>query len=397
MHCYIGKYDAPQSGRSSSFQTECVALFAVLLLYLIRLRTYNFHWSDQLSIDLSFQHESVTEGDSAILTETITNKKKLPLPMLHVLFQMSRNSKLVDYNGAFQTEDTVNNEIFSLKPYHQIVRRLRINCPKRGYYRIHHLSIESSNPFWDGRYKKELEKATSLFVYPGHTNLDALTPLFEQMMEQYLTIRYSMDDPFLLRGIRDYQSTDPMRLINWKASAKGAGLQVNLYEHTSNAEVILLLDLSQTGEEAEKEMILLEETIRITKSLSLLFLSQGIPTGFVTNAVSSLTLEPVLLESGCGSSQEILINECLSSLLLLRSLDPMEDGLAKIEQTKREPFIYVYISPLNAPIPDSFEELCILHPGSMVFIPYLKGDVAPSFTSRYAATYTLEVNPYEEK
>ncbi|MBE5963007.1 MAG: DUF58 domain-containing protein [Lachnospiraceae bacterium] len=374
-----------------------IALSAVLLLYVVRLRSYNFHWSDHLGVYFSFQHEAVTEGESAVLTETITNEKKLPLPMLHVMFLMSRNSRLVDYNGAFQSEDTVNNEIFSLKPYHQIVRRLRINCPKRGCYRIYDVSIESSNPFWDGRYKKELPQETSLFVYPAHTDLDKLLPIFHQMMEQYLTIRYSMEDPFLLRGIRDYQTTDPMRLINWKASAKGTGLQVNLYEHTSNAEIILLLDLSQTMEDSEAKTLLLEETIRITKSLASLFLDQGIPTGFATNAVSCLTLTPVLVEAGSGKSQDILINESLSSLLLLRSLSSMEDILTKaVEMEARNP-VYVYISPSGMPLPDSLEELFALHPGSMVLLPYPAKETPPSFKSETAATYTLEVNVDESK
>ena len=61
-----------------------------------------------------------------------------------------------------------------------------------------------------------------------------------------LTQNRMYPDPFEFSGIRDYQRTDPMKHINWKASASAGRLMVNQHDSTTSAEVTVFLDVEDT-------------------------------------------------------------------------------------------------------------------------------------------------------
>ena len=56
-----------------------------------------------------------------------------------------------------------------------------------------------------------------------------------------------MRDPSSLIGIRPYRAGDPLKAINWRATARTSGLQTNEFEPSAEAEVLILLNLRVFG------------------------------------------------------------------------------------------------------------------------------------------------------
>ena len=63
----------------------------------------------------------------------------------------------------------------------------------------------------------------------------------ERMLGIMQCSRHLYEDPFTFRGIREYTTSDPMKTINWKASARTGGLMVNTFDSVMTQKVMLYL------------------------------------------------------------------------------------------------------------------------------------------------------------
>jgi len=83
-------------------------------------------------------------------------------------------------------------------------------------------------------------------------------------------------------GVREYQSGDPLRWINWRASARHyRALFTNEFEQERIADVGLILDARQRHDIRSKEGSLLEHAIQATASLAEIFLRDGNRVGLL--------------------------------------------------------------------------------------------------------------------
>jgi len=127
-----------------------------------------------------------------------------------------------------------------------------------------------------------------------------------------LTKRNLYEDPFELRGIREYQPFDSMRSINWKATAKTGHFMVNQKNYTSPKTVRIFMNL--TDERLIKRIDDLEEAIRIGAGLAKYLLEQGIKVAFYCNGPDVLTQEPFLRSAAKGNNQISTILRSLSRI-----------------------------------------------------------------------------------
>lgn len=82
----------------------------------------------------AFSRKSTVRGESCELLETIENRKLLPLPVLKVKFQVSRQLAFEDAGTESSvTDQYYRNDVFSVRPYTRHIRSLRFTCKKRGF------------------------------------------------------------------------------------------------------------------------------------------------------------------------------------------------------------------------------------------------------------------------
>lgn len=99
----------------------------------------------------------------------------------------------------------------------------------------------SANEYWS--YTDEIQVIDKFVILPRPTNLNAFPNIAKKLR--------SIGGPFPSKhagdgwsftGIRDYQQTDSMRRINWKATARTGELQTNEYELQRSSKFLIVLD-----------------------------------------------------------------------------------------------------------------------------------------------------------
>lgn len=289
-----------------------IILLGAAILYYLQLHIYKRYWHRQLSIQLKFASPQAMEGDDLYLTETISNGKLLPLPVVRVKFMVSRDLIFNDSPNSSVSDYFYRDDLVSILMYQRLTRTLDFHCSHRGYYTIKQADIVCNDPFFSLSLAKHMDVQESLYVYPRQLENCLIQIPFSRMIGTVLTKRLLNDDPFEFSGIREYQIYDSMKNINWKASAKTGELKVNVHDYTASQQVLILLNLEAQTLLNHDE--LMEESIRLTATYANAFIQSGIPVAVYTNGLDLLSKEPVTITAGSGNAHMSNINEGLARI-----------------------------------------------------------------------------------
>lgn len=299
-----------------------ISAFVLLVLQYV---VYWKFWYKALTVGCRFEKEGMQAGGEGNLLLIVENRKRLPLPMIKVKFSCSRNLKFDDTENGSSTDKYYRNDIFSMMPRQRITRKLHYTCPKRGYYEIGNLDVIGSDAFLSAEWMMEYPSQTSVYVYPNPYCNREMEDVLRRLNGEIATKRRTIEDPFEYRGIRQYQTFDERKSINWKATAKTGSFQVNIKGYTSFQEVRLVLNLEDLGIWKQEE--LLELSIRITAALARNFLSQGIRVSFVTNGIDAQTGQLISISARAGAVQLDDINRALTMIDLAKQAVPFGESL----------------------------------------------------------------------
>ncbi len=267
-----------------------VAAAMFLLLWFLRQKYRNL-WYKNIKIDLEFQKDKANVGEQLNLTETVENNKKISLPYIHVKFKLRRGLKFIDNSEGESVSDYIyRDEIFSLLKYQKVKTEVPFLCAGRGYYCIDRFELVSSGIFFDEEIGVAGKCHTQLLVYPKMADISRLRLAYSAIMGEKQVEKRLIEDPFIFRGIRDYQPFDALNTVNWKASARTGTLQVNVHESTTSERVMILLDLKSDDGTVYRELV--EESISIAYTLLVEFEKSNSEIGLLTNASGDFYMMP---------------------------------------------------------------------------------------------------------
>jgi len=283
-------------------------LFAILLVaYILRL-AYSKGCLNNLDAQVSISAASATEGDTLTLTEVLTNNKWLPLPWVSLKFRTGK--ELVFSSGTLASDAHYRNDLFHILMHQKITRRISFDCSKRGFYSIDGLELTAWDILMEQKYIRRLPCNVCLTVYPSTIPLPDMEYLCTRVYGQLRTRHPINPDPFSFRGIREYSPNDPMKAINFKASARGMGLMINVWDFCNARQVAILLDVGRHvlwhNESLE------ERAIKIAASAAKKMADIDTPTRFVTNGKSSISGNDTNIPEGLGPQHLRSILESLS-------------------------------------------------------------------------------------
>ena len=305
-------------------------LLGALLASFLLAKVYQRLWGRNLEIHLQFKDEAIVEGMDSELTEILVNRKWLFLPVLQVGFQTHKNLQFGEEENVSVSDLCYKRDIFSVGGYQKITRTVPFHCSKRGYYEIDSADLITRSPLLTKKYHKSEKQNTYLYAYPRVLDDALLNISFQKIMGEVQARKHLYEDPFEFSGIREYQPTDPMNRLNWKASAKSQQWMVNLYGSTNAQEIVILLDLED--ETAWKYDDIHEQQIQLAATLAERFAEAGIPVTFVSNGKDIKTEEYLRLEAGTGKQQFLNICRGLSRIDLAKEPVYME----KLVERERE-------------------------------------------------------------
>ena len=250
------------------------------------LQTFLIHhlWRRGLTVRLQFCDRYIYEGDSSVLQEVVINDKWLPLPALEVRIAMSKylafTGEATDNSGV--SDQTYKRDVFSFLFHQQVTRSLSFTGKKRGCYEIKQADLKAYDFFFRTLDYGVISQDTMLYVYPAQVDTRRLDIITTAISGTILVQNQLFPDPFEFAGIREYQPTDPMNRMNWKASMRMGSPMVNQFDSTTNLDLVLVFDLEDSH--IWKAEALVEETIRIVSSLAARLVSARMPVELYGNA-----------------------------------------------------------------------------------------------------------------
>lgn len=288
-----------------------IIMLAALLLLLWGWNTYyGRHWYRNVKVSLDFDRANVYAGESSELTEVITNRKRLPVPVLEVGFHARRELVFQDTENTNVSDYTYKRDIFAVMGRQRITRRIPIQCRKRGFYQINEADITAFSLLYQKRHSRSVATKAQLYVYPAQVDVSQTMAVCERMSGLQQCAKHLCEDPFTFRGIREYTTDDPMKAINWKASAKMGGLMVNTFDSVMTQKVMLYLDVEDSGILKQEELV--EESIAAAASIIRRLVRQGVEAGLATNArydaeaLDRLQLKQPEVSIKCSNSKGLL-------------------------------------------------------------------------------------------
>jgi uncharacterized protein (DUF58 family) len=119
-------------------------------------------------------------------------------------------------------------------------QKVELRFPRRGAYRQNAFGIRTRFPFGFFEKTRQVHSATEIVVYPRVEPTDQfyeILPLLSGEIASYFRGRGHE-----LHSLRDYQSTDSARFVDWKVSAKSGRLMVREFAREDERRVMLVLD-----------------------------------------------------------------------------------------------------------------------------------------------------------
>lgn len=326
----------------------------ILLAWYLQREVYRKYWDRNLEATVRFTEPYTYEGDTSCFQEEIVNDKLLPLTALEVRIVTSRN---LEFGGEAKENTSVSDQsylrdVFSFFGHQKVIRRIPFVCRKRGCYEVRKAELVGYDLLFANKYYLEQKQQTQMYVYPKQVDVSRIRLICQAISGMVLSQRRLYPDPFEFAGIREYQVTDPMNRINWKASARSGDLMVNQYDSTTNIQVTVILDVEDSGIMKYEELV--EESIRITSSLSAVLTGKNVELDICSNAFVSETghtgtkecaegaILNMHLKSGTGQMQQL--NQKLACIDASHKAEPIHTVLMQEELVKRTGHIFVLLS-----------------------------------------------------
>ena len=211
-------------------------------------RLWNRVSLEEVSYERHLSDDRAFIGDEISMTVTLTNKKPIPLGTVEIEDEIPKSIEIAD--GHVVASPIPNSQTLrhstSMAWYERIRWEHRMKCTQRGLYRIGPARIQSGDLFGFFSSGKTVANDDYLLVYPRVVPLSELgLPAARPLGEVGGGIKI-FPDPSRPSGIREYQPGDPLKTIDWKASARRQSLQVRTFEPSSTMTVLLVVVVETT-------------------------------------------------------------------------------------------------------------------------------------------------------
>jgi len=317
-------------------------------------------------------------GSELEITMSVTNAKLLPLVWMRVRDEWPAGLEPLGF--ALRPLSHLGRQAFiqtiSVRWYERLRRRYRVRCVERGLHRFGPVELEAGDPFGIAGVQRTLEARQEFAVLPKVLGIPGFELLTGQPLAEETVTLSLASDPTALRGIRPYRPGDPMRAINWRATARSGALQTNEFDPASLAAVRLLLDVGSRHKAWEGiSPELMELLCVVTASLASAFADHGLGVGLASNASLTREWRAVDMEPAQGALPEVL-----ETLARLRPYTVRDFGAVLAEEladeTSRADCVVV-TATLRPGLLDHLAQLRAERPTMVVYVGLPTEDEAP--------------------
>ena len=315
---------------------------------------------EEVHYERSVSQSRVFMGEETTLAVSLTNRKPIPLGRVDTEDEFPEEIEVIGAEVAPSSnpKSMVLRHHTSMSWYERINWEYTIRCATRGFYRFGPVKMESGDLFGFFDSEKTGRSSDYLLVYPKVVPLPDLgMPAARPLGETRGGIAI-FQDPSRPWGIREYAVGDPLKIVDWKATARMRQLQVRTFEPSSSFTVIMVV-LVETSERPWEgySPTNLERVITASASVASYAAEQQYSIGLFSNGTPILSDRPMKLAPASRPEQLTIILEALATVRPL-PIGPMPPQLAQnLRQFPMGSTLVVISAILSAEMVDTISNL----------------------------------------
>ncbi|MGB9679145.1 MAG: DUF58 domain-containing protein [Thermoanaerobacteraceae bacterium] len=303
-------------------------IIIVVIIIFLQSKLYKKYIFKNLHIKREFSNHNVFPGEKTLLTIEVENKKIFPITYLKIKQKLPSELSFIKKSNIEEIEKVkfTHTTILSILPFQRIRRKFEVECIKRGVYNLSdNIELTSTDLLGMEEYNTEVSAPSKIVVYPRLINLKKSIIPANSLQGDIFIKRWILEDPIMINGIRDYNTYDNFKTINWKATAKNQSLKVNTYDFTADKKIVILFNIDfhryvfSTSDFNE-----FEKAIEVAASLSVDLIESGIPVGFSTNAICIFSEDYSFIEPSAGQEHISKLLEIFSGISFFKRYDLSE-------------------------------------------------------------------------
>ncbi len=280
-------------------------------------RVWSRRLFDRFNLKISLSSTHVYREEELYIDIEIENRKFLPLPWLRIAIQLSKEITVEGKNlktvmGEMSQTVTLSG---SIGWYEKKNWRIPISSKNRGNFQIGPTSIYSSDLFGLFGQKQQFDSVTRLIVYPKIISVENLSLPADRPLGDLKGRNQLFEDPLRITGLRNYEPGDPLRRIDWKATAKTGEMQSKVYAPSASQHLYIFMNIDTLNHSWEGFLPEeLETTISVTASIAVWANTQRYAVGLLANGSLLGSDRPLRLPPSRSKSQLPKILESLAAI-----------------------------------------------------------------------------------
>ncbi len=276
-------------------------------------------WS-RLALERLEYHRQLPErrafvGETVEVRYSLANRKALPLPWVEVREYVPDALPALDAHaapsarpGSLQVDRST-----SLTWYERVSWRHRFLCRQRGYYLFGPALLRSGDVFGLFPVEREASARHAVTVLPRLADLPELGLPAERPFGEARSGSRLFEDPSRTLGVRDYRPGDPLKRIDWKATARRQALQSRVYEPSASLYLLLALNVDTFAQSWEGyDPVLLERAVTVAGSVARWADDRRYAVGLVANSSVPGADRPIAVPPGRDPEQLTRVLEALA-------------------------------------------------------------------------------------
>jgi uncharacterized protein (DUF58 family) len=268
------------------------------------------------------------------LTLRVSNDKLLPVPWVEIRDPVPENAIIEEKHqtpGSFPGYVTLTRSTH-LTWYERVNWPLEFKSPARGYYKLGPARINSGDIFGFFPADRDDESTGAVIIYPKTYSLPELGLPPERPFGERKGRDRVFEDPGRIAGLRDYRPGDPMKRIDWKASARRQTLQSRVYEPSGTLHMLVAINVHTLAHSWEGYVPeLLERLLSVAASVARYGFEEGFAIGLVANGSYPESDRPMRVPVGRHADQLMHVLEALAVInpLTISALETVVDSEAQ--------------------------------------------------------------------
>lgn len=271
-------------------------------------------------------------GERVEVTLRLANRKPLPLTWIELQEEFPERLPLrglqgVQVSSSARPQTTVLTQVTSLFWYERVGWRYHLECRERGYYQIGPARLRSSDLFGIFPRQRREQRVDYLLVYPRVLPLSQLGLPAKRPFGDVRSQERIFEDPSRVMGLREYQAADPLKRIDWKATARRQALQVKVFEPTITQHVVVVVNIATFERPWQGyDPVVLERAVTVAASVASYACEARWSVGLLANGSFAQSDLPLKISPGRDPYQLLQILEALAMVVPMTTIS-IEDLL----------------------------------------------------------------------